>query len=174
MKLYISSLLGLTLTLGIAACTGSSEKSTDSEPVNLEAEVATPQGPTVAVIRSIQDSFDSYSIHSECQLDSASVVECAYGQYYDNKVTLHIEKEGSSILDRTFTKHDFKGAYDADKNVLVGFILKEQKDGLLIFSVEVGDPDNEEGGACFFLKVDKSGGYTISVDTTQDTSSDGE
>lgn len=163
----------LSIALGLAACGGSENK--DSQLVDtLAAEVApVSTGPSVATIRNIDTKVDGYDIHSECCVDSASVVKYEYGEYYNNEVLLTIEKDGTRLFNHTFSKADFQGDYDASKNLLVGLIYKERKEGLFVFAVEVGEPYGE-GGACFLLKVDSSGGYSISVDNTQDTSLDGE
>lgn len=174
MKHTLAYLSILCIALGLAACAGSEKPEAASAVAPVEEEAQQSVGPRVASLHNIDTSADGFDITTEVKVDSSSVANCAFDEYYDNLITLHVMKDSTSVVNHTFSKNDFRGDYDASKSVLVGMIYKERKEGVMVFAVEVGDPDNEEGGANFILRVDNAGAYTVTVDNTQDTSHDGE
>ncbi len=67
--------------------------------------------------------------------------------YYDNKVTLSIKKQGSEIFSQTFTKKDFAKIVPEkfmEKSALIGFTYnyaRNDNSDALYFIATVGDPD---------------------------------
>lgn len=94
-------------------------------------------------------------------------------QYYDNKATLTITQGGRSIVNRTFTKEDFKSKVPANfykVSGLVGFCYnfdKENNKDAIYFIATIGDPDQSADTTCAIeIKITSSG--VISFDLLQD------
>ncbi len=96
-------------------------------------------------------------------------------KYYDNRITLKIEREdGSEFLHREFTKHDFANSVDAsylEKSALVGIVYDKTEDDNLVFAASVGSPDkSSDDYVPLVMKVSRMGAVSISRDSRLDTS----
>ena len=95
-------------------------------------------------------------------------------KYYDNKITLKIQRsDGSIFLERVFYKSDFSKFTDtsADKTTaLLGVVFDRINGDHLLFAASVGSPDNmSDEFIPLVLKVSKSGSLSIYKDTQMDT-----
>ena len=95
-------------------------------------------------------------------------------KYYDNKITLKIQRsDGSIFLERVFYKSDFSKFIDtsADKTTaLLGVVFDRINGDHLLFAASVGSPDNmSDEFIPLVLKVSKSGSLSIYKDTQMDT-----
>lgn len=96
-------------------------------------------------------------------------------KYYDNRITLTIEREdGSQFLHREFTKYDFSAHVDAsylDKSALVGIVYDKVEDDNLVFAASVGSPDkSSDDYVPLVMKISRMGAVTINRDSRLDTS----
>ena len=95
-------------------------------------------------------------------------------KYYDNKITLKIQRsDGSIFLERVFYKSDFSKLIDtsADKTTaLLGVVFDRINGDHLLFAASLGSPDNmSDEFIPLVLKVSKSGSLSIYKDTQMDT-----
>ncbi len=94
-------------------------------------------------------------------------------QYYDNKATLKITQGGRSIVNRTFTKADFKSMVPANfykVSGLVGFCYnfdKEKNKDAVYFIATIGDPD-QSADTTYAIEIKITSSGEISFDHLQD------
>ena len=106
---------------------------------------------------------------------SLPLVSDGIKKYYDNRITLTIEREdGSQFFHREFTKHDFsahvEGSY-LSKSALVGIVYDKVEDDNLVFAASVGSPDtSSDDYVPLVMKISRMGAVTISRDSRLDTS----
>ena len=96
-------------------------------------------------------------------------------KYYDNRITLTIEREdGSEFLHREFTKQDFSNSVDAsylEKSALVGIVYDKTDGDNLLFAASVGSPDkSSDDYVPLVMKISRMGAVSISRDSRLDTS----
>ncbi len=96
-------------------------------------------------------------------------------KYYDNRITLTIEREdGSQFLHREFTKSDFSANIDAsylEKSALVGIVYDKADDDNLVFAASIGSPDkSSDDYVPLVMKISRMGNITMGRDSRLDTS----
>lgn len=97
--------------------------------------------------------------------------------YYDNRVTITVKRaDGSTFFNRTFTKNDFK-QYLPDNisrnGALLGVVYMQTKGDVLTFAASVGSPNSlSDEYVPLVVKVNRTGGVSISKDEQLDTVSD--
>lgn len=92
--------------------------------------------------------------------------------YYDNQVSIKIERDGSAFYSKTFRKEaflDFLSASDRRTAMLLGIAYDCAGDGGLRFGAQLGQPGSESG-PIFTLTIGTDGTASITKDFTQDTS----
>lgn len=94
--------------------------------------------------------------------------------YYDNKITLRIQRQdGSEFMNRTFSKTDFLSYIDVksmrEEGALLGLVFLKAEGDNLFFNVSVGSPDitNDEY-VSLRLRVGRMGGISISKDVEEE------
>ncbi len=106
--------------------------------------------------------------------DSLPMVKDEVGQkFVDNTIALRIRRsDGSTFLERTFTKASFDDALDDDyrrTGILEGFVFDRVEGSCLRFAASVCHPQTDEY-IPLVVEVSRSGGISISRDTQLDTS----
>lgn len=94
-------------------------------------------------------------------------------KYFDNKITLRIlRKDGSTFIDKTFTKADFGNYLSEDmkqNGALLGLMLNKAEGDNLIFTASVGSPDKlSDEYIPLTLKISRTGGVIIDKSRTED------
>ena len=88
-------------------------------------------------------------------------------KYYDNKVHLLITRaDGSTFVDKTYTRADFSKYVDAGvakKWGLTGFNFDNVADGKLTFAIAIGSPDEmaDNEFVPLTLLIDSQGGTSV-------------
>lgn len=92
--------------------------------------------------------------------------------YYDNQVTIRIERDGSIFYSKTFRKEaflDFLSEADRRNDMLLGIAYDCADEKGLRFGAQLGLPGSESG-PIFTLTITTDGTASITKDYTQDTS----
>ena len=132
--------------------------------------LVTQDGPCYVPCRAFSEKVGDCTVSIACNPDSATVVRDALETpFYDNLVTVTVNRAGSEIFRHTFRKGEFPGTSDAG-SILQGMAFSERKGNILVFGAQVGEPGNDEGGQNFRVNVGTDGSHTITADFTQDTS----
>ncbi len=172
----IKFIFSLFLTLLCVACGTKTETPTEApQPEVLEETVET--GPKASrpwnYSQNLTFGGKQFEISLERKADSTlQMVKDAEGaDYLDNRIRLCIAVDGAEKMNRSFTKHSFESymaAADVPRCMLHGIAFDEERDGVLVFGAQVGNPD-EDVNYYFVVKVDKDGGIVISRDYQPDT-----
>lgn len=106
--------------------------------------------------------------------DSLPMAKDETGQkFVDNAITLRIRRsDGSTFLEKTFTKTSFNAALDDDyrrTGILEGFVFDRIEGSRLRFAASVCHPQTDEY-IPLVVEVSRSGEISISRDTQLDTS----
>lgn len=105
--------------------------------------------------------------------DSLPMVKDETGQkFVDNIIAFRIGRsDGSTFLERTFTKASFDVALDDDyrsTGILEGFVFDRVENDRLLFAASVCHPQTDEY-IPIVVEVSRMGGISISRDTQMDT-----
>lgn len=98
-------------------------------------------------------------------------------KYYDNRVQLLIlRKDGTTFVDRTFTKTDFHAFTDSTysrRGALIGFMFDRVEGSTIRFGASVGSPDpNSDEYVPIDVIVNRDGGFAITSSSQLDTATD--
>ena len=124
--------------------------------------------------KSVEWLGQSYTVVVHRFVDNTALcVDESGNNYYANKISLRIHRaDGSVFFDRTFVKADFEQYLDSDvaeKGALLGIVLEKADGDHLRFAASVGSPDQmSDEFVPLLLDVSRTGGMTISVDTSLD------
>ncbi|MBQ9640314.1 MAG: DUF4738 domain-containing protein [Bacteroidaceae bacterium] len=124
---------------------------------------------------SVQVNGQTFAYHYDfTHNDSMPVVRNPQGDdYHDNQVTLSIVQGNRTVLQRTFTKHDFKALVPSEfmnSSALVGFTYdytKQDDHTALYFIATVGDPD-ETADMSYPIQLKITPAGTVSFDKATD------
>ncbi len=124
--------------------------------------------------KTLSEGKHTYSITLHREADSTlQVVKDVDGvEYIDNRIRVSILRDGNAWLDKKFTKeafYDFISAKDYNKCLLHGIAFDRAEEGLLIFGVHIGSPD-DDANYYFSLSIDRNALISIVRDDQQDTS----
>lgn len=94
--------------------------------------------------------------------------------YYDNRITIAIQRrDGSYVINKTFTKSDFQQYYrgnkPAEQGGLLGIVYDCIENDKVVFAGSIGSPERSSDMYLpVIIKVDRNGNYSIAVDTRMD------
>lgn len=127
--------------------------------------------------RRVEWGGSTYAVAVERTADTSLPLVADEGgnRYYDNAITLTIEREdGTTFFRRRFTKSDFAGSIAADDShgALLGIVFDYADDTTLYFAASVGSPDKlSDEYVPLVLAISRNGDITIKKDTHLDTAS---
>ena len=111
-----------------------------------------------------------YTITSQPDEELPLVVDEEGVKYTDQRFSLHVERDGRSLFDRSFTKADFRTMLPEEflkYGIMDGMRYDRTEDGKIYFNTCVSLPQSDM--SCpFLLTVGPDGSYTIAPDTTVD------
>lgn len=140
-----------------------------------EVEEQSVSGPQCHVMEryhytdSIEGTSIVYTIHREAD-STLNIIEDEFGDtYLDNYYQLTIKKNGLEFFSHRFTKDSFVNLSSALQKTTIfdGFRFVDRKDGKLLFSVCLSEPDSDLS-VPFILSIGPDGSYTITPDNTPD------
>lgn len=103
--------------------------------------------------------------------DELPIIEDEDGlKFKDNRSTLVIVKDGTTLFNKSFTKADFKSKLSSDLQkygIMDGMRFDHAEEGKLYFNACVTYPENDMS-APFFLIIGPDGSHSIIDDTTVD------
>ena len=160
------------LTFGLTSC--KNKKESKDIITKMPTETKKPSGPLTMQAgtippRTVSWMGSNYRISITRQPDKGlPLVEDASGnKYYDNKVHLLITRaDGSTFVDKTYTRADFSKYVDAGvakKWGLTGFNFDNVADGKLTFAIAIGSPDEmaDNEFVPITLLIDSQGGTSV-------------
>ncbi len=170
-------LAGVTLAAALAAgCGGKTSDGSNDGKDTVEAAAKPFSDPGMKMEYTARLGGKDYSVTVKRAADpSQPVVEDELGrEYYDNRVTVTILRDGAPFSETTYTKdsfRDFLTAADSKGTVLLGMAFDaDGSDGHAIrLTAQVGQPGIEEGPG-FIVEMPLAGGpASILRDKRQDT-----
>ncbi len=179
--LFQTSLYALLLCAGLSLTSCNGQKS-DAAATTADSAAVTSQAaePKSDAPRHNENHLTlgghsfTVRVSREANRDGDVVTDENGTEYYDNSVTIHIDKDGEPLTDHTFTKRsfaDFLSAAEQQGTVLLGMAFDEARSDAhaLRFGAQIGMPGIEEGPA-FIVEVPVDGGaVSIVRDKEQDT-----
>ena len=91
-------------------------------------------------------------------------------KYKDNRYTLVILKDGTTLFNKSFTKSDFRAMINKDFQkyaIMDGLRFDRAEDGKLLFNTSVSYPESDMS-APFILTIGPDGSHSIVPDTSID------
>lgn len=98
-------------------------------------------------------------------------------KYCGNKSTLRIKVSGSTLVDKTYGKADFKGYIDGptyERYILFNMIYEKQDGSDLVFSAAVGNPNQDDEYIPMKVRVSPSGAVSVSKSNDMGMNADDE
>lgn len=163
----------LAAALMISSC-GEKKDNPAQAPVNdTTIESTAPQGVVEERAREMNDTVDwqgaqtIITINRKPDAEGGTVKDESNVEYRDNYVALKISKNGSTIVDKKFTKSDFHGYIDDkiyNRYILEGFVFDKEVNGTLVFAASVANPTQEDEYVPFKIEVSANGNVSIAKD----------
>ena len=128
--------------------------------------------------RKVEWLGSTYSVEMKLEaVDSLPLAKDGNKQYYDNRVTVTINRaDGSQFFKRSFTKSYFKPYVEENyykDGALLGVVFVKADGNDLCFAASVGSPDkSSDEYVPLVLKISNHGAISVSKDTQLDTGSD--
>ena len=183
MKTFNPLLFFFLLPLAFLSCDGTKGGSgTDSDsiwtrPEDVTADIMQLDSRTFTDTITAYGRLYTYTYHFEPDDSLPTIVNADGQRYRDNRVQLVITApDGSTLLDRTFTKKSFLSTLDGvdpSSSALVGFnynLNKLEDHSGLYFIATVGDPDpTAELTSSVELTISSSGAISLSRATGLET-----
>lgn len=182
MKVHILFILLLT-ALSLSACDSKDKNEKDSDNQSLAAkQMSNEPSPSSSPLEradTIRRGSSTYIISVARQTDKeVATVKDEFGtEFYDNRVTISIQKDGNALVSRSFRKSDFEAylpSKDKQHSVFQGmaFIPETSSANTFHFGAQVGVPGLDGEGPAFTVVLDTNGGLSITRDLNQDTTLD--
>lgn len=164
----------ITTSLAVLTLAGCGKKNQSDVIIMEKIETPKPAAPVrmgdyhdTDVISWLGNKYTYDILRAPC--DSLPKVTDEDGQkYVDNNVTLTISRsDGSIFLSKTFTKHSFESALNANiskKGILDGFVFHEVDGDMLRFAASVSYPQSDES-IPIIMRITRMGRISVERDT---------
>ena len=165
---------GAILVLALFLVASCNNKKTETQETDLIEQPAdgTHSMPEYAYTDTLMQGSHKviYTITRQPDDELPTVVDEDGMEYKDNRYNLLILKDGKTLLNRSFTKADFKSLLSSNfqkYGIMDGLRFNHAEEGKLYFNTCVSYPDSDM--SCpFILTIGPDGSYNITPDTTID------
>ena len=138
--------------------------------VSEEAPLPTGKTPELSIDRTEEAGGHKYHYTIERRPVETTVTDEDGNVFYDNSISLAVQRDGSVLYSRTFTREDFLPMLDKGfcrYGILDGCRFVEIKGGNVVFSLCVSYPESDMLAA-YLLTIHADGSATFSPDNTLD------
>lgn len=169
----------ITLALLFTCCIGSCKKEVESKDILIDKpKTEKKQDDKPLQSTDYSQEYDiswlgnDYKVIMKRQVDkSLPMVKDENGlTYYDNRITIAIQRrDGSYVMNKTFTKSDFQQYYRGNKSAeqggLLGIVYDCIENDKVVFAGSIGSPERSSDMYLpVIIKVDRNGNYSIAID----------
>ena len=156
----------------LCACSGKDKQESEATMASVSTEEALPTGKTPELLVDRRTSADGHKYHYviERKPVETTVTDDEGNVFYDNSISIKVERDGGQYYSRTFTRENFLSMVDKGfqrYGILDGCRFVRINKGAVVFSLCVSYPESDLYTA-YLLTVQPDGSSSFSPDNTLD------